>query len=106
MRTLAGLVQVSRELVEDSDVDALLTRILGDVVALRLDLAALYGTGTAPEPRGVKNTAGILTASMGANDAALTNYDRWPTRWAPWPTTTSRRTRPSWRLVQRGRWAS
>jgi HK97 family phage major capsid protein len=35
----------------------------------------MYGTGTDPEPRGVKNTSGILTASMGANGAALTNYD-------------------------------
>ena len=68
-------MQVHRELIEDTDADAMLTRILGDVMALRLDLAALYGSGTAPEPRGVVNTTGINTASMGANGLALSNYD-------------------------------
>src|SRR5829696_4682235 len=33
------------------------------------------GTGAAPEPRGVKNTSGITTISMGTNGLALTNYD-------------------------------
>ncbi len=37
------------------------------------DSACLYGT--APEPRGIRNTTGINTVSMGANGAALTNYD-------------------------------
>jgi hypothetical protein len=45
------------------------------VLALKLDQVALYGTGTDPEPRGLKNTSGILTASMGANGAAIANHD-------------------------------
>ena len=43
--------------------------------ALTVDKAALYGSGTAPEPRGVKSSSGITTLSMGTNGAALTNYD-------------------------------
>lgn len=75
-QALAGLTLVSRELLEDaSEVDTELRRAFAAVLALKLDQAALYGTGTPPEPRGVKNTANILTASMGANGAALTNYD-------------------------------
>jgi HK97 family phage major capsid protein len=75
-QALAGLTLVSRELLEDaSEVDTELRRAFAAVLALKLDQAALYGTGTAPEPRGVKNTANILTASMGVNGAAATNYD-------------------------------
>jgi HK97 family phage major capsid protein len=75
-RTLAGIVQLSRELIEDaSGVDDEVIRIFGQVFALKLDTAALYGTGTAPEPRGVKNTTGVTTISMGANGATPTSYD-------------------------------
>jgi len=74
-RTLAGLVVMSRELVEDTDADDVVTRAFADVFAQKLDLAALYGTGTAPEPRGVKNTTGVTVQSQGANGAALTSYD-------------------------------
>lgn len=75
-KTLTGLTLISRELLEDADgVDDELKQAFASVLAAKVDIAALYGTGTAPEPLGVKNTAGILTASMGANGAALTNYD-------------------------------
>jgi HK97 family phage major capsid protein len=75
-KALAGLTLVSRELLEDaSNVDTELRQAFASVLALKVDQAALYGTGTDPEPRGVKNTVGVLTASMGANGAALTNYD-------------------------------
>ncbi len=75
-RTLAGIVQISRELLEDaSGVDDEVVRIFGQVFALKLDTAALYGTGTAPEPRGVRNTTGVTAISMGANGATPTSYD-------------------------------
>lgn len=75
-QTLAGIVQLSRELLEDAEgVDAEVERIFAEVFALKLDSAALYGSGTAPEPRGVKNTTGITTISMGANGLALANHD-------------------------------
>lgn len=75
-RTMAGIVQLSRELLEDATgIDEEVERIFAEVFALKLDLAALYGSGTPPEPRGVKNTTGITTISMGANGLALSNYD-------------------------------
>ena len=52
---------------------------MAQALALELDRAALYGSGTAPEPRGVKNTAGIGVQSQGTNGAALTNYDPFST---------------------------
>jgi HK97 family phage major capsid protein len=41
-------------------------------VALKFDLAVFEGSGSAPEPRGLRNVPGIQSVSMGANGAALT----------------------------------
>ena len=75
-RTLTSLVVASRELIEDAEgVETALEEAFAAQLALSLDLAALYGSGVAPEPRGVKNTTGVTLQSQGANGAALTNYD-------------------------------
>ena len=75
-RTLTSLVVASRELIEDAEgVETALEEAFAAQLALSLDLAALYGSGTAPEPRGVKNTTGVTLQSQGANGATLTNYD-------------------------------
>ena len=46
-------------------------------MAVELDRAALLGSGTPPEPRGVLNQSGITSTSHGANGAAIANYDFW-----------------------------
>ena len=75
-RTLTSLVVASRELIEDAEgVETALEEAFAAQLALSLDLAALYGSGTPPEPRGVKNTTGVTLQSQGANGATLTNYD-------------------------------
>lgn len=75
-KSLAALTVVSRELVEDApNVGAELTNAFAASFAVKVDKAALYGSGTDPEPRGIKNTTGVTLQSMGANGAALTNYD-------------------------------
>lgn len=76
-RKLAALVQMSNEIVDDSEpsIVDLLNGHIAQILALRLDLAAFEGTGTAPEIRGLRNVAGIQTVSMGANGAALTSLD-------------------------------
>jgi len=75
-RTLTSLVVASRELIEDAQgVEVALEQAFAAQLALSLDLAALYGSGTAPEPRGVKNTTGVITQSQGTNGATVTNYD-------------------------------
>lgn len=75
-QALASNVEVSWELLEDApDVQSKLMEAFAAAFALRIDLAALYGSGTAPEPRGVKNTSGISTSSLAANGATPNSYD-------------------------------
>ncbi|MBM9912748.1 MULTISPECIES: phage major capsid protein [Stenotrophomonas] len=72
-RSLACIVRVSRELLADgSDVDRALRQVIAQAFAKELDRVGLLGT--APEPRGLRNTPGINTVSMGANGAALASF--------------------------------
>jgi HK97 family phage major capsid protein len=60
-RSLAVRFKVSRELLMDApDLDPALEMVLGTALALALDRAGLIGSGTAPEPRGLRNTAGVM----------------------------------------------
>ncbi len=74
---LAALTFASNETVADSNPAVLnmLGESLARSIALKLDLGIFEGSGTAPEIRGLKNTTGIQTVSMGANGAELTNLD-------------------------------
>lgn len=77
-KALAGLVVASRELVEDADpisLDQALRDAFAAEFARTIDVGALYGTGVAPQPRGIKNTSAITQTSMGTNGGALTNHD-------------------------------
>lgn len=76
-RKLAHLVQMSNEVIDDSDPPVLnaLTQHLMRVLGLKLDLGFFEGSGTPPEIRGLKNVSGIQTISMGTNGAALTSLD-------------------------------
>lgn len=75
--SLAVLVKVSRELLEDSvNLDAALLNAFAGAMAVKTDQAALFGTDTAPEPRGVFNTSGINEVSMGANGDQLDNWGK------------------------------
>ncbi|MBK6278508.1 MAG: phage major capsid protein [Gammaproteobacteria bacterium] len=81
-RSLAVLVKISRELLEDSiNIGDILTGALANALALELDRVALLGSGTAPEPRGIFNTSGILSQSQGDNGAALTGFGPLVTAW-------------------------
>lgn len=74
-RSLAVMVKVSRELLEDSiNIDAALMNALSQSLALEFDRVALLGSGTAPEPRGVANTAGVLSVDMGTNGSVIASY--------------------------------
>lgn len=75
-KALTGLTVLSRELLDDATgIDEQLAQAFAAQFALTIDKAALYGSGSAPEPLGIKNTSGITTLSMGTNGAALTNFD-------------------------------
>lgn len=77
-RTLISIVKASVELVEDAEqIDDTIEGALAEALSLELDRAALRGSGTAPEPRGIRNQTGVTidSATFGANGAAPTNYD-------------------------------
>ena len=76
-RKLGALVQLSNEILSDA-VPPILDQVLKQVMralALKLDLTAFEGSGTPPEPQGIKNTSGITTQSLGTNGAAITADD-------------------------------
>lgn len=77
-RSLACLSKISWELLEDAE-------NIGDVardgfvnsIAHEIDRVALRGSGTPPEPKGVKNTSGITTTILGggSNGDTPANFD-------------------------------
>ncbi|MBW3578529.1 MAG: phage major capsid protein [Actinobacteria bacterium] len=74
-KTLVSLTKASRELIEDSiNAEEALRDAFAAQLAITLDKAALFGSGTDPEPRGVKNTTGVTKISAGANGGIIT-YD-------------------------------
>jgi HK97 family phage major capsid protein len=75
MIVLGALVRVSRALLEDApNSGAVIESQLAAALGLELDRVCLLGNGT-NEPKGLLHCADINSYSMGANGAALTNYD-------------------------------
>ncbi|HEU4855298.1 MAG TPA: phage major capsid protein [Nitrosospira sp.] len=71
-RSLSFQFKVSRELLADSDnLDQALTIAIAQAFAKEIDRAGLRGSGTAPEIKGILNTANIQTVTNGANGASL-----------------------------------
>lgn len=71
-RTLTSLVTASRELIEDApNAEQALMDAFAAQLALSLDLASLYGSGTPPEPRGVKNATGVTLTANGTDGTAI-----------------------------------
>jgi HK97 family phage major capsid protein len=69
-KSLSFYFKVSREWLADAvGIDSVLTMAIAQAFAKELDRAGLRGSGTAPEPRGILNTSGILAVSSGANGA-------------------------------------
>jgi HK97 family phage major capsid protein len=71
-KSLAVLVKVSRELLEDSlNIEQELPRVLAAAMARELDRVVFLGTGTGNEPAGLDSISGVLEV---AHDASLTGY--------------------------------
>lgn len=65
---VVGPVRASLQLVQDADnLDDLLRSVFADVLALKLDLGILRGSGTAPEIRGIRNQTGVTIQTTGTN---------------------------------------
>lgn len=74
-RSLSFQFKVSRELLADAqNITEALYIAIAQSFARELDRVGLRGSGVAPEPRGVLNTAGIQAVPNGVNGAALTGY--------------------------------
>ena len=72
--TLASMVEYSRKLLRQSDVEQILRRDMTRTMAIALDTAILNGSGSGAEPTGILNTSGIGAVAGGTNGAAPT-YD-------------------------------
>lgn len=73
-RTLPMMIKMSVELGEDSgNIDAIVEQEMSAAMALELDRVALFGSGVAPEPRGIRYQSGVNVESFGGTEP--TNYD-------------------------------
>jgi HK97 family phage major capsid protein len=72
-QTLTRLILLSIELFDDSDPSAegVIANSFARQIALELDRAALRGSGTAPEPRGILNQTGVTLTAHGANGSVI-----------------------------------
>ncbi len=74
-QSLSFIFKISRELLQDSDVEDALRTAIAQAFAKEMDRAGLRGSGTAPEIRGLLNITGVNTLEMGSGDGlALTDY--------------------------------
>jgi len=73
-KTVAAYVDYSRRLMIQSsiDVENMVRADLATVLALKIDLAGLYGTGSNSEPLGLKLTTGVGTESFTAATPTFT----------------------------------
>ncbi len=75
VRSLATLVQIPNELLEDSTMaDGVITNAITQAMAVALDSAALMGPGNQNQPLGIVNQTGVQTYSLGTDGAALTDF--------------------------------
>ncbi|QYG05763.1 phage major capsid protein [Janthinobacterium sp. PAMC25594] len=74
-QSLAFYFKVSRELLADGQgIEAALQIAIGQAFAQALDYAGLRGSGTAPEPRGIRNTEGVTQLTYTPNGETPPNY--------------------------------
>lgn len=69
-KTVGAFTDFSRRLILQSsiDVEQMVRRDLAAVIALAIDTAALYGTGSNNQPTGLKNISGINTKDFAATN--------------------------------------
>lgn len=74
LKQLSANARLSRRQLKQSlpALDQILIQDMRDQIAIALDRAAIAGTGTGNQPRGILNLPGIHTRAMGANGGAIT----------------------------------
>jgi HK97 family phage major capsid protein len=69
--------KMSIELFEDApNIDAIVTQSITKSLALALDSAALYGSGSSSQPRGIRNTTNVTVTDLGTNGYTLIDYSK------------------------------
>jgi HK97 family phage major capsid protein len=69
--------KLSIEVVEDSyNIDQLVGRSIGQSLALALDYAALYGSGSSNQPKGIRNQTGVTVTDLGTNGYTLVDFTK------------------------------
>jgi HK97 family phage major capsid protein len=73
-KTLGTLSMMTRQMLQQGtpDIEALARADMATAIALGIDLAAISGSGSSGQPRGVVNTVGIGAVVGGTNGAAVT----------------------------------
>ena len=75
--TLIAGAKISLEMIEDSEnIDAVVSNSISKALALALDYAALYGSGAAPAPTGIKNQSGVTLTVLGTNGYSLVDWSK------------------------------
>ena len=76
-KTVGARSQMTRQMLLQSspDIEMLVRSDLAQVIALALDAAAINGSGSSGQPRGILNQSGIGSVVMGTNGAALADID-------------------------------
>jgi HK97 family phage major capsid protein len=71
-KTLGAYTEFTRQLVLQSsiDVETFVRNDLASVLAIAIDLAALYGTNASGQPKGIVNQTGVLKATAGLTEFA------------------------------------
>jgi HK97 family phage major capsid protein len=69
--------KLSIEVIEDApNIDAIVSQSITKSLALQLDSAALYGSGTAPAPKGIRNQTGVTVTDLGTNGYTLVDWSK------------------------------
>jgi HK97 family phage major capsid protein/HK97 family phage prohead protease len=73
-KTVGALSSITRLMMLQStpDIENLVRSDILAIIALELDRAALNGSGTSGQPRGIMQTVGVNTVAIGTNGGALT----------------------------------
>jgi HK97 family phage major capsid protein len=72
--------KLSIEMVEDApNLDAVVSRSITNSLALQLDYASLYGSGSSNQPKGIRNQTGVTVTDLGTNGYTLVDYSKFST---------------------------
>ena len=65
---LVSMATLAKSLLNDSNpqIESYIRSGLASAIGEKLDLAGIEGSGTSPEPRGLRNTNGVVTTALGA----------------------------------------